>query len=535
MARYTVKDTSTNKTITFEWNGADAPTDTDMEEVFASARGAQAQPEEQPLSTQYQTPTEAQQLRETYSKPAVGEIIKNTPASAYNLGKNIYTAVTSPIETAKTVGKTVLGAAEKLTPGEGLHEEYANAIGNMFVERYGGMDNLRKTMTEDPVGFLADASTILSGIGTLPKMGAVANVGKAIEPTGVIAKGISTVAKPVGRNVAEYSKEFLGKSTGAGAGAVEQALKGGKEFTDAMRGKISEADVLETAQNALQDIKNQRSQAYQTKLAEIGKQTQQIDITPVKKSLNKYLDSWRINRTPDGTLDFKRSVMAKDTRTQNEVLQMVDLIDTWDDFSPIGVDVLKRNLDDFYTETGKGRAISAGLRSETKNVLAKNVPGYEAMTAEYAKTSKLTGDIEKALSLSKKTGADTSIRKISQIMRDNFTYRRDLVRQLEGMTGTDIQSAVAGIQLNKLTPRGLQGVITTSAITGALAMIHPQLLPALLVSSPRAMGEFLNLLGNTSRQVKALGAKADIGKVVSTPVRQTAFQAGRIQTNNKGE
>lgn len=509
----------------------------------------QTQPEERPLSTQYQPPTEAQTIRETYSKPAVGDIIKNAPGSAVELGKNIYTAVTHPIETAKTVGKTALGGVEKLIPGEQGHEEYANAIGNMFAERYGGMDNLRKTMTQDPIGFLADASTLLSGVGALPKMGAVAEAGRAIEPTGAIARGAAKVGKPVLKKTGEYATEFLGKSTGAGAGAVEQALKGGTEFTEAMRGKVSEADVLETAQNALQDVKNQRSQAYQTKLAEIGKQTQTLDIAPVKKSLDNFLNAWHIKRTnkpikagahgaaPEG-LDFKRSVMAKDSKTQNEVLQMVDLIENWDDFSPIGVDVLKRNLDDFYTETGKGRAIAAGLKNETRKVLSDNVPGYADMTAEYAKTSKLTKDIEKALSLSKNTGADTSIRKISQIMRENFTYRRDLVKQLENMTGADIQSAVAGIQLNRLTPKGLQGVLTTSAITGALAMIHPQLLPALVVSSPRLVGEFLNMLGNTSRQIKKIGTKAQqagVGRAVSVPVRQTAFQAGRIQNTTQGE
>lgn len=495
--------------------------DTEIADYLAGSN--QVQPEERPLSTQYQPPTEAQKLRETYSKPAVGEIIKNTPRSAYNLAENIVTAVAHPVETAKTLVNVGMGGVEKLIPGEQRHEGYANAVGNMFVERYGGLENLRQTMTQDPIGFLADASTLLTGAGALPKMGAAAEVGRALEPTGAIARGVSKVATPVLKKGGEYAKEFLGKSTGAGPGAVEQALKGGTEFTDAMRGKVSEQDVLETAQNALQDVKNQRSTAYQAKLTEIGKQTQQLDIAPVKKSLDNYLNSWRINRKPNGTLDFKRSVMAKDTRTQNEVLQMVDLVDTWDDFSPVGVDVLKRNLDDFYTETGKGRAIAAGLKNETKNVLTKSVSGYADMTAEYAKTSKLTKDIEKALSLSKNTGADTSIRKISQILRENFTYRRDLVRQLEDMTGKDIQSAVAGIQLNRLTPRGLQGVLTTSAITGALAMLHPQLLPALVVSSPRLVGEFLNVLGNTSRQIKKVGPK------VPVPARQAAFQAGRIQ------
>ena len=498
--------------------------------------------EERPLSTEYAPPEKAGGVSSALKKMVpmsavtdsdVLETAKNIPSSAYNLGKNIVTAVAHPVQTAKTIGEVGLGAIEKLTPGEGLYEDKANAVGQMFIERYGGLDNLRQTMTQDPVGFLADASTILSGVGTLPKMGVAAEIGRAIEPTGAIAKGVATIGKPVVGKAGQYTTEFLGKSTGAGAGSIEQALKGGKEFTEAMRGRVPEQELLDTAQNALQTVKNQRSMDYQSKLAEIGKQTQTLDIAPVKKSLDTFLNSWRIGRKQDGTLDFKRSVMAKDTKTQNEVLQMKELIDDWDDFSPVGVDVLKRNLDDFYTETGKGRAIAAGLRSETKKVLSDNVSGYADMTADYAKTSKLTKDIEKALSLSKGSGADTSIRKITQILRENFTYRRDLVKQLEDMTGKDIQSAVAGIQLQKMTPRGLQGTLATSGVGAMMYFVHPALALTLPIASPRAVGEFLNLLGNTSRQAKKIGVKAQkagAGKAVSVPVRQTAFQSGRIQS-----
>jgi hypothetical protein len=45
MPQYTVKDNASGKTVTFEWNGAEPPTDADMEDVFAAA-GSQA-PESQ--------------------------------------------------------------------------------------------------------------------------------------------------------------------------------------------------------------------------------------------------------------------------------------------------------------------------------------------------------------------------------------------------------------------------------------------------------------------------------------------------------
>ena len=44
MPEYTVRDTATNKTITFRWNAPQPPTDADMEEIFAAAAASVAAP-----------------------------------------------------------------------------------------------------------------------------------------------------------------------------------------------------------------------------------------------------------------------------------------------------------------------------------------------------------------------------------------------------------------------------------------------------------------------------------------------------------
>jgi len=53
MAQYTVQDTSTGKTITFDWNDTNPPTDADMEDVFAQAKSYKPeQSSTQQMSTQ---------------------------------------------------------------------------------------------------------------------------------------------------------------------------------------------------------------------------------------------------------------------------------------------------------------------------------------------------------------------------------------------------------------------------------------------------------------------------------------------------
>src|SRR5262245_17687764 len=89
-----------------------------------------------------------------------------------------------PVDTATNLAK--LAASSTLTPAARVLEPAArlllndeqkkklneiltdietpkSAIGEYFKERYGGPENLKRTMAEDPVEFLSDASTLVSG------------------------------------------------------------------------------------------------------------------------------------------------------------------------------------------------------------------------------------------------------------------------------------------------------------------------------------------------------------------------------------
>lgn len=110
--------------------------------------------------------------------------VGNTPASAFNLGRNIFDAVTNPIDTAKGVGRAVAGLGSKVqnTLGKGVDAVFGtegfgqtgdtasvqtfDALVDVFKERYGSLEAAQKTATEDPVGFGADVVGILAGGGT---------------------------------------------------------------------------------------------------------------------------------------------------------------------------------------------------------------------------------------------------------------------------------------------------------------------------------------------------------------------------------
>jgi hypothetical protein len=140
----------------------------------------------------------------------LGETISNIPSSAAEMGIGMYEAITSPVQTAKGLGLAAYGGARNIaeaTLPTGAFEaiksvenpevaqqavEVANAIGGIYKDRYGSVNQLLNTIRTDPVGAAADLSVIFSGgaaattkLPTVSK--ALGTVGRAMDPVGYLA------------------------------------------------------------------------------------------------------------------------------------------------------------------------------------------------------------------------------------------------------------------------------------------------------------------------------------------------------------
>lgn len=146
---YTVRDESTGRTITFAWDAPGDPTDADLAEVFSAAGS--------------ESPRAVPEMGHAKVGRAVMRTLGNVPGSAANLLGGLYETVRHPVETAKNLGRVGLGAAEKLVPGEQGHEPYADAVGEFYKSRYGGLSKIANTVMDDPIGALADVSTVAGG------------------------------------------------------------------------------------------------------------------------------------------------------------------------------------------------------------------------------------------------------------------------------------------------------------------------------------------------------------------------------------
>lgn len=183
------------------------------------------------------------------------EAISNAPASAIQFGKALYEAITNPVETAGNMLDIAAGGLQKAA-GAALPKpvmdflnsfddaaakramDAANQFGGQMKARYGTYDRITNTMATDPVGFVADMSTLLSGgagaAGRVGMKGTAANLEKwaqrtnpvnALAPVGRATRKIATKAPSV---VADY----LSPKSAAYMAAAEGR---GNELINAMR------------------------------------------------------------------------------------------------------------------------------------------------------------------------------------------------------------------------------------------------------------------------------------------------------------
>jgi hypothetical protein len=161
--------------------------------------------------------------RRAYSLAEVpGEAISNIPASAKRFAGGLYEAVTSPIQTVKGVLDIGAGALQKVLPESAVNfinqfdanpaaatraVEAANAAGGLIKDRYGSYEGIKRTLAEDPVGAVADLSTLLTG-GSMVSARAAPGVSKALQTASVATNPLSVVTKPAQAVLATKEKFF---------------------------------------------------------------------------------------------------------------------------------------------------------------------------------------------------------------------------------------------------------------------------------------------------------------------------------------
>lgn len=458
-------------------------------------------------------------------KTALG-FLGNVGESGANLVKGLYGAVTSPVETAKGVAKLAKGTAQNVLPeslvgSDPEAQAMASNLGKFYKERYGSMEGIGNALYKDPIGVLADISTVATGGGAaaakipmLAKTAQVASkVGSAVDPLAAALRAGGKVVDVTGQGAGKLAA----MASGVGSEPIEQAYKAGREggarqasFIDNLRGQVPIQDVLDTAKTDLQAMRQNQQSAYRSGMADISKDASVLKFDDIDSALGKAI----------GRTEYKGQIVAEGaSKKVDEARKAVDDwrgLDPAEYHTPEGLDALKQKVGDILEsipfEQRNARAAVGDVYNSIKSTISNQAPSYAKVMRNYSDAADAMREIERSLSLGQKASADTSIRKLQSLMRNNantnYGQRLSLAKQLEQAGGQPLMPALAGQALSEWTPRGIQRATAIPTALVANSVANPVAGAAMLAaSSPRLVGETALKAGQLSRGLRNVQGK----------------------------
>lgn len=431
-----------------------------------------------------------------FASPEVGSRISEVGEALTQGAKSV-----SPVSaTAGQIGSYVLpfSAAQKTATAIGNIPQVAKAVGQIpsFARAVG-----QQSAIGAGTGYALTPDE--AGRGESAAFGAIGGAG-------------GEFVKPVAKFTGKALAEALGLSTGTGSDTVKQAFKSGatgdRQFVENLRGKVPVTDILEQAQGAMQTLKQNRKDAFQ-KGFESTKQNQTfLDFKPIETKFDNAIESLTVK----GVGGVSASKVGQ--KTLDDVAQIKSVVDEWKTKPELhtaeGLDALKRRIDDVYRQdmSNEAKSILTQTRGSVKQTIVKQDPNYAKTMRDYEEGLGLERELEKALSLGDKASADTAIRKLQSLTRNNantsYAYRQELADVLRKETGTDLMPALAGQAMQSITPRGIQKLVPSltagsglgalAAGAGPLSLIPIATLP---LQSPRVVGEAVYGAGRVARPV----------------------------------
>lgn len=464
------------------------------------------------------------------------QAIKNVPSSAKKFVKDVVTPFLSPIQTAKDIGALGSSVVSLIRPGEQGNEQIAREVGNFFKQRYGSLENIKKTFATDPVGMLSDVSIILTG-GAMASTKApqLASLTKTLtkasnitDPLKIGGKGASLVG--------EIPTQIFGATTGAGSKAIKEAVEAGAEggkrqeaFREGMRGEDIEG-VVDQAYASIKELNEAKSKTYKDGVSGLQLSQTKIDFNKVDDVINKYKQKLTIG---------SKGKLKLNENSLNKLKEVEDLVDSYRKDPSLhtaeGLDFLKQEIDSLYPpgiNVGQPGTVVSEIRKGVYNLILDEVPQYGTIMKAYEKAIKSQKTVMKELGLGKNVATGTTLKKLQQAVKDNqasnFGQRAEIIENLN----PDIMPKLAGSALSSYVPRGLQGAIAGG---GQLPFMAYQVMqganplafaPGLLAQSPKVVGNIANVYG----MGKGLARKVPFS-AISKVSRPIGLISNEVQNN----
>jgi hypothetical protein len=462
--------------------------------------------------------------------------VKNFPSSAYKIGEGVVEAVANPVDTAEAIYGVGKGALQLAFPNIaeviGKDEQsiqLAQAVGQLYVDRYGSVEGFKKTLATDPAGVLAEIAPIVgqagkmlntaskaTGLSKVPLIGAAAEtVGNVAQTAGYLdpfkavtsgTAGALNVAGGIGGDIAQ-------RLSGVTPDAITEAFMAGKKggerqasFKEGMNSDVSRK-IVEQSRAALKAMQKQASDMYDASMKVIRADKTNL---PMDGILDALAEIKKMTVTPAG-----RQRSAELNTLYQKLQMMVNDVTFKGDYTPIELDLLKQDIGDLiYDATGKpalanktANAMATKLMNSVKDTLVDYNPEYASIMSEYGSTMRTLNEIKAGLSLGDRTSVETAARKLYSSMRNNvntnFGARKGYMDELSKYGAENVPALIAGSEMS--APRGIQGAVSPFG-AGVAGSVDPTMGAGYLAaSSPRVIGKTANIAGQTARILDAFG------------------------------
>lgn len=280
---------------------------------------------------------------------------------------------------------------------------------------------------------------------------------------GTLLGAAPTALSKGGELLGSLLRKSAGITTGAGEEALAQAFKAGKANNPAykanVRGEVPMEDVLNQAKNSLSNMQKTLGEEYRSGMMDISKDKAVLDFGNIDEALKKAKDivGW------EGQITNKKGA--------EKLAEVKDAIDAWKKLDPVkfrtpeAMDKLKQQIGGILEETPfeqkTARKVVGNIYNSIKDEISYQAPTYAKVMKNYHEGSDLISEIERALSLGKKSTTAAGLGKLQSIMRNNantnWGYRKELAEKLMKEGGGDLMPALAGQATSSWTPRGLVG------------------------------------------------------------------------------
>lgn len=369
-------------------------------------------------------------------------------------------------------------------------------------------------------GMSAGASTPVRDMATRVAGGAVTGGTMAgmVNPedagTGALIGGALPLALQVAKGGVAAGRNIVGGTSGVGDKALQTAYESGKAggaqaqaFRDNMRGKADMMQVLDDARVNLETMRQARSAAYRNNMAAVQADKTVLDLAPIENAVQSSIDR------------FTFKGQARNPQVLKTLQGVTDEIEAWKRLDPAnfhtpeGLDALKQRIgairQDIPFEARDVRAAVDGVYNSIKRQIETQAPSYSKAMKDYTQASELLDEITRSLSIGERSTADTAMRKLQSVMRNNvntnYGARAGSIQALEEQGGRQLVPALAGQALNDWMPRGIQRATGAGFSVGAGALGGlPAAAGAAAISSPRLMGEAAYLAGRADPIIEAL-------------------------------